>query len=335
MWTGLRTALVASVAIFLVFGRANRQTSAAEPAPLAPGDYSFSLKYQDRARDYLVHVPPQAARGGELPVVLNFHGGGGNAAGHRDYSHMDFAADRFGFIAVYPDGSGGILGKLHTFNAGRCCGYAMNNQVDDVGFSAVLLDHLAHRASVDRLRVYATGLSNGAMMAYRLAMERPDLVAAIAAVAGSLDTAAFTPKRAVPIMHIHSIDDPRALYRGGLGPPFPFTNARVDHPPVETMLQRWIAYEHCPASPKTDPTIKGPRGQPDEGNTATKYTWVPCDGGSEIVLWKLSGSGHVWPGGTRNYYPQLLGQPTGLIDANEQMWRFFEKFSLPKGPSAH
>jgi poly(3-hydroxybutyrate) depolymerase len=101
------------------------------------------------------------------------------------------------------------------------------------------------------------------------------------------------------------------------------------------MLQRWIAYEHCPASPKTDPTIKGPRGQPDEGNTATKYTWVPCDGGSEIVLWKLSGSGHVWPGGTRNYYPQLLGQPTGLIDANEQMWRFFEKFSLPKAPSAH
>jgi polyhydroxybutyrate depolymerase len=76
------------------------------------------------------------------------------------------------------------------------------------------------------------------MMSYRLAAEAPDLVAAVAAVSGSMVLAQFHPTLPVPIMHFHSVDDPRALYNGGLGPPFPMTTTRVMHPPVEQQLPR-------------------------------------------------------------------------------------------------
>ena len=67
------------------------------------------------------------------------------------------------------------------------------------------------------------------MMAYRLAAEAAERIAAIAPVAGAMQLAAFAPARPVPVLHVHSVDDPRALYAGGLGPPFPFTRVRVEH----------------------------------------------------------------------------------------------------------
>lgn len=294
---------------------------------LAAGDHQFFVDHDGRRRSYLVHVPAEAAPAKAPPVVLNFHGGGGNAAGQKSYSRMDEASERHGFIAVYPEGTGGVLGKLHTWNAGNCCGYAMENKVDDVGFTVALLDDLAARTSIDRRRIYATGLSNGAMMAYRLAAERSDRIAAIAAVAGGMVIDAFGPSRAVPIVHIHSVDDPRALYDGGLGAPFPFTSKRVNHPPVEDTIGRWISFDRCPTQAAASPTLRGKSS--DAGNTATKYVYGPCSGGTEVVLWKLTGSGHVWPGGVRDRYKRLLGRSTHVIDANEEMWEFFARFTLP------
>lgn len=92
-----------------------------------------------------------------------------------------------------------------------------------------LLRELARGVPLDPTRVYATGHSNGAMMAYRLAVDAPERIAAIAPVAGMMVTDRFPPARPVPVLHIHSVADPRALYAGGLGPPFPFTNAHITH----------------------------------------------------------------------------------------------------------
>jgi len=267
-----------------------------------------------------MHVPSQAATGKALPVVLNFHGGGGNAANQKWYSRMDEAADRDGYVAVYPNGTGVFADRLLTWNAGTCCGRAAAQRVDDVGFVIALLEDLGKRMPYDRARVYATGLSNGSMMAYRLAAEAPHRVAAVAGVAGAMTLSRFAPSLPVPVMHIHSVDDGRALYGDGLGPAFPMTNTRVFHQSVDSMIENWRVHNGCPARPRVSDTVQG------AGHTATRHDYAPCRDGAEVVLWKLTGAGHVWPGGRQGYLPILLGPGTAVIDANAEMWGFFRQF---------
>lgn len=299
---------------------------AAGAATLAPGDHEFTLVHGQMHRSYLVHVPPQAGSGKALPAVLNFHGGGAHAQIQKLYSRMDATADREGFITVYPNGSGGIGGRLLTWNAGACCGWAAANQADDVGFALAVLEDLARRVALDAERIYATGLSNGSMMAYRLAAEAPHRIAAVAGVAGAMSLTRFDPALPVPVMHIHSVDDQRALYDGGLGPTFLFTDARVLHPPVEEMLAKWVAHNGCPVKPQVAGSLRGRSDAADAGHTATRFRYFPCREGTEVVLWKLTGAGHVWPGGVQDYLVWLLGAGTTVIDANTEMWKFFSRF---------
>ena len=297
-------------------------------AALSPGDHTLTITHQGRERSYIVYVPPQARTGKPLPVVLNFHGGGSNAAGQKAYTRMDQMVDREGFLAVYPDGTG-RNNRIHTWNAGTCCGYAQIQHVDDVGFTLAVIDDLARLTPIDRTRVYATGLSNGAMMVYRLASEASDSIAAIAPVAGAMSLASFQPMRPIAIMHIHSIDDPRALYEGGFGPPFPATQQRVKHEPVAQTLTHWITYNGCSPTPEISETIRW-RKKTSTEHTATKYTYGSCHAGVEVVHWKLTGAGHVWPGGIQDRFENVLGPSTEVINANEEIWRFFSRFSATR-----
>jgi polyhydroxybutyrate depolymerase len=299
----------------------------AEPPP---GDYTFKFMHAGRERSYIVHVPKDTVAS-PWPVVLNFHGSGSSASGQKAYSLMDETADREGFLAVYPNGTGTFSNRLLTWNAGTCCGYAMDKKIDDVGFVRALIDDLDKHADIDRARIYATGLSNGAMMAYWTAMKAPGLLAAIAPVAGAQVELPFRPGAPIPILHIHSVDDTRALYKGGLGPPYPLTNIRVKHPAVEDLLARWAAYDGCPAQPGMEPPIHGTGNA--SAHTATRLTYGPCKDNIEVVLWKLTGAGHVWPGGASEYLDRLLGSQskilgpsTDVIDANAQIWQFVSRF---------
>jgi polyhydroxybutyrate depolymerase len=301
-----------------------------EPAlHLAPGDYSFSMKFDGVDRGYVVHMPPQAAAGEPLPVVLNFHGAGSNGKQQEHYSKMDAAADRDGFIAVYPNGSS-RFGSHYTWNAGFCCLYAMTHRIDDVGFVIALIGDLAARTPIEPRRVYATGISNGAMMCYRLATQASSHIAAIAPVAGTMVTTTFMPDHPMPIMHFHSVDDPYVRYQGGIGNAVASLFGRnAGTVGIEKMLSKWIEYDGCPNEPQVSPTISGKPDTSDAGITVTRYQWSPCRNGTEIVLWKFTGSGHVWPGGIQNRFVHFLGRSTNLIDANEEMWRFFQQFELP------
>lgn len=291
---------------------------------LAPGDYEVELAHKSLRRSYLLHVPPQSLANAPLPVVINFHGGGSNAKTQKWYTGMDAAADRDGYIALYPNGTGGFGNRFLTWNAGNCCGVAAANGVDDVGFTLAVIDDLAGRTPIDGTRVYATGLSNGSMMAYRLAAEASERIAAVAGVAGAMTLRKFKPKVPVPVMHIHSLDDERALYAGGLGPAFPFTDTRVFHAPVEDMLKKWVAHNGCPAQGSVAAMVPGK--PPDEGHAANRVVYAPCRDGTEVVLWKLAGPGHVWPGGKRDFLPALLGTSSAVIDANRELWQFFSRF---------
>jgi len=344
MSTSLRLAVLAAA---LAAGTAAGQPPAVRPqareVPLGPvGGYELAVEHDGRTRTALVYVPATLPAGKPAPVVLNFHGGGGNAAAHRAYVRMDALADREGFIVVYPNGTGRLEEKLLTWNAGLCCGYAAAEKVDDVGFVKTLLGALATRAPVDSARVYATGLSNGAMLSYRLAAQASDRIAAIAPVAGSMVlpephvddprlALAVPGRRPMAILHIHSIDDKRALYLGGLGEPFPLTDVRTRHPHAEEVLYRWAAFGECAPKAVLEEVRHGAAGTPTAAHTASRYVFYGCRDGTEVALWKLSGAGHVWPGGRRDYLPRVLGAGTDVIDANEEMWKFFRRFALAPG----
>jgi polyhydroxybutyrate depolymerase len=301
--------------------------SALAQAKLSPGTHEFSLRHDGRSRSYFVHVPPRPEQ--RPAVLLAFHGGGGNARNFEGYAGLDDVADRNGFLVVYPNGTGPVRQLLLTWNAGDdCCGYALKNRVDDVGFAVAVVDDLERRTTIDRHRIYATGHSNGAIFVHRLAAERADLIAAIAPVAGSLDLARFAPSRPVPVLQIHSVDDPRALYNGGLGPPFPGTSSRVQHQPVQVGLDRWIAADGCPSHLDTAEVRHGAVGTPNAGHSATKLVWAPCHEGAEVAHWKLTVAGHAWPGDRTSRVPdRLIGPRTSIVRAADEVWAFVSRFS--------
>jgi len=297
-----------------------------------PGDFDLSLQVGSKTRTFLVHLPPGFAERGPLPVLLAFHGGGGSAQGFQKYAGLDAVADREGFVVVYPDGTGRLGRRLLSWNAGGCCGRAREQHVDDVGFATRVLADLARDLPLDRTRVYATGHSNGGMMAYRLAAEAAERIAAIAPVAGAMQLASFAPSRPVPVLHVHSVDDPRALYGGGLGPPFPFTRVRVEHRAVEADLARWAALAGCAVEPSVVEQRRAPEGRPDAGHTATLLDYGPCTTGAGVRLWKLTGAGHGWPGAPPVLPERVMGPETHVIDAAEEVWRFVRGFSRLDAP---
>lgn len=303
-----------------IFGAA--VTAQTARASLTAGDHSLALQHGGRRRAYFVHVP-RASTDRARPVVIAFHGGGGEAEGFKEYAGLDAVANREGFIVVYPNGTGVLPRRLLTWNAGECCGYAMNQRVDDVGFAVAVLDDLARRTSIDSRRVYATGHSNGAMMAYRLGAERADRIAAIVPVAGAIGHDRFTASRRVAVLAIHSVDDPRAMYDGGTGPPFPGTNVRSSHRPVMEGLEKWRRHNGCSPQTRVADTRTGRSGT--QPQTATLLEWQGCAAGAPVAHWKLTGVGHGWPGTDPRGRNEIIGTPTTLINAAEEVWRFVSR----------
>lgn len=292
-----------------------------QPEQLGPGDWEIPVTHDGRDRRYLVRVPegPDSARA----VVLAFHGGGGNARQFRESNGWLEVAGREGVLLVHPDGTGRF--GLHTWNVQGCCGYAGDQNVDDVGFVLALIDDLARRVPVDRDRVFLTGHSNGAMIGYRLAAEAAERFAGLVAVGGVREFERGSP---IPILHIQSVDDPRALYDGGEGPPFPLTRRTVVHPATPDVLDGWARTNGCAGDPVVIEERTGIPGGPNAGQHAELVRWGDCPGATPLLHWRMHGVGHGWPGdptaGERRR--ELLGPSTTLIDAADEGWRFFERW---------
>lgn len=260
-------------------------------------------------RTFRVHVPPQYEAEKPLPLVLMFHGGGGSGRQlELSSSGMNEIADREGFIAAYPDGTG----LVKTWNGGGCCGAAVRDNVDDVGFVAALLDHLEETLCLDRRRVFAAGMSNGAMMSHRLGCELADRIAAIAPVAGTDMTSSCTPTRPVPILHIHGSADGHVPWQGGLGcgpAGVPFTG-------VEESITRWAMRDQCSG-------VSRPYFEQGDGSC---QAYGDCSDGAEVVLCTIRDGGHSWPGGAPNVDAVDCpgnGAQSKTFAASEVIWRFF------------
>lgn len=290
---------------------------AGEPGALRPGDHSRSVAVDGGGRTYLVHVPPQYDPALPMPVVLAFHGGGANAENMVAFSGLDEKADEAGFIVVYPEGSG-RLPRMLTFNAGNCCGHAAARSIDDVAFTRLVLDDLQRVANVDRRRVFATGMSNGAMMTYRLAAELSDRIAAIAPVAGPMGTPDCRPGRAVSVMHFHGDADEFAPFKGGRGR----GPSGTDFYSVQHSIDAWVAANGCRPTPQT--TRLPDRA--DDGTIVKQSRYDSGRDGAEVVLVVIEGGGHTWPG--REPRMRALGVSTRDISANDMMWEFFRQHPM-------
>ncbi|QDT59441.1 Alpha/beta hydrolase family protein [Stieleria bergensis] len=287
------------------------------PDPLGPGDHTRTLTVGNIERSYIVHVPPNYDHDKSSPVVLVFHGGGANPQSMIRFSGMNAKSDEAGFIAVYPAGTGRFE-KLLTFNGGNCCGYAMRNKVDDVEFTSQLLDDLATVVNVDEKRVFATGMSNGGIITYRLASELSERIAAIAPVGGPMGTQTCNPKRPVPVIHFHGTDDENAPFKGGKGKGVSGT----DFYSVEHSINAWVKANGC----NEEPVVTKQQPKIDDGTSIIRKTYGDGKDGAEVVLIEIVGGGHTWPGGPSRV--RFLGKTTKNISANDAMWKFFQKHPM-------
>lgn len=305
-----------------------KSDAAKNAASLPAGNHTFRLQFGGKNREYIIHVPGGATAA--LPLLLAFHGGGGEAEGFQKYAGLDAVSDREKFLVVYPYGTGVFPRRLLTWNAGECCGPAMNNKVDDVGFTMAVIDDVIRRTRVDTKRIYATGHSNGAMMSYRLAAEHAERIAAIVPVSGAYNLEKFAPSQPVAVLDIHSVDDPRALYNGGMGPAFPGTQVKSSHRAVMDGIHRWTRNNKCAGDSTITETRAGKPGTSNAGQTATLLVWKGCPAGGEVAHWKLTGVGHGWPGDEgATKRERIIGPQTTLVLAAEEVWKFVSKVKRP------
>lgn len=289
-----------------------RHRIAADPAmtPIrAPGDYHFSFIHGGLPRDYLVHVPKSYRPGHPAPMLLALHGGGGDADYQADDSkyRLISKSEEAGFIAVFPNGYSRFpSGILATWNAGACCGAAVRNNVDDVGFIRSVISRMERQASIDARRIFATGMSNGAMMSWRLACELPE-IRGIAPVEGTDNTAACRPEHPVPVIEFHALDDEMVKFNGGPGPRS-FT--RTNFTSVRATQAKWVRLD------RAEPTAK--RVLSVLGAHCDLHSATPD--GAPVELCVTETGGHSWPGGGTQ---QGRKQPSMAISANDLMWSFF------------
>lgn len=237
------------------------------------------------------------------PLVVMLHGGFGSAARAERSYHWDEQATAARFVVAYPDG------LHHAWNAGGgCCGVPGRQGTDDVAFITAMVAAIAREVPIDPDRVYATGISNGGMMAYRLACDTT-IFAAIGPDSATMLGPCRSPAP-LSVIHIHGTADRNIPYRGGPGDGV----ARIDGPPVPTLNATWRATDHCAAPAVTR-----------AGAVTTSV--ARCPGGRAVELITIAGAGHQWPGGVppAPLAARLLhlDQPSTALDATSVIWQFF------------
>ncbi|MBI3985695.1 MAG: prolyl oligopeptidase family serine peptidase [Lentisphaerae bacterium] len=278
------------------------------------------LTIQGRTRTFHVHVPANLRDRKASPLVIALHGGGSTGAGMERFSGLSETADQAGFLVVYPDGTGRRK-RLLTWNSGGCNVYAQQNGVDDVGFIGALIDFMVKQYQADPARVYLTGISNGAMMAYRLAAVMPGRIAAIATVSGTLTADVAAVRTPVPVLHFHGTEDQYVPFEGGHGTRSITGDA---YPSVSNTIAAWVRIDK--ASP--EPVVETLPDRTHDGTQVIRYAYGTKQDPRLVVLYKIVSGGHNWPG--RSRVERILGKATTQISANELMWEFFRDRVKPE-----
>jgi polyhydroxybutyrate depolymerase len=282
-----------------------------------------------RVRRFALHPPRSRASAG-TPLVIVLHGNHPDATGlmMRDWTTFDEQADAFGFAVAYPDGVGGCWAD------GRGVTTADEAGVDDVAFLRALVGTSAERYGTFADRAVVAGVSNGAFMAHRMAIEASDQVAVFAAVAGGLPASLrdARPAHVVSAMLIHGTADQVSPIEGGYsrhrGPNGELRGRTLS---LDETAGFWRAVDRCPPGPGATRTTEFSSRNTSEGGV----------GGTRVAAWTVFGGGHTWPGARS--FPGALPAPGGTtppsppasetgpreFDAAEEICRFAEPLLAP------
>ncbi len=266
------------------------------------GTHRLSVEVGERAADYRLFVPGGMAPDAAVPLVVALHRFSETGDTMAYITGFDAIAEREGFAVVYPDGPGR---RFDFAGADR----------DDVALVLGVIDDVERRVPIDAGRVYLTGASNGGFMAFRLACAAPERFAAIAPVMslmqGALDASAEidTP---VPIAIVYGTAD--TIIR-------PDTS-RLGAMPVRTMSET-IAYWRERNGAETIAERAVIDEDPGDG-TRTQFTRFEAGrGGAPVVVYRVLGGGHTWPGGEEPSPRFLVGRVSRDFSASEAIWAFF------------
>ncbi|MEZ4812900.1 MAG: endo alpha-1,4 polygalactosaminidase [Caldisericia bacterium] len=270
---------------------------------------SLKISHGDIERSFEIFIPRTYDGIKKHALVFVLHGGGGNSKSAQKMSDFSELAEKEGFICVFPNGSGMLQDKLLTWNSGNCCGYAYENNIDDVDFIDSTIDFLCEKLLIKKDMIFACGLSNGGMMSFRLACELSEKIAAVGIVAGALNIDS-EPILPVSVIQLHGTSDNHVLYEGGIGSEQVGKGDRVDRP-VSFARDFWVNQNGCSDVPSTKVI-----------NETTIDSYFGGRLGTEYKLYTIEGFGHAWPGGAKNR--DTADETDCSISATEEIWNFFK-----------
>ena len=291
----------------------------------AVANYADSIIVGGLTRTYLIHIPPSHDKTKSMPLVIALHGGGGSGKNMVKLTRGGFDAlsDQKGFVVVYPDG---IEKNWNDGRSGEEEGYrAHKDKIDDVGFISALIDHLINKLNINPKRIYITGMSNGAIMSYRLACELTEKITAIAPVAGNMPQKLYpscSPSRPISVLAINNVNDPLMPFAGGnITGPFGWKKLGKVLSADES-VRFWARHNNCSLSPVI--TYEPDKDRADD-TRVRKEDYNNGKAGTEAILYAIEGGGHTWPGGYQYMNKRIIGKTSRDIDANEVIWDFFNK----------
>lgn len=262
-----------------------------------------SITHNGSQRDYIIHIPSSYDSNNPIPLIFCFHGYGSNASTIMSYTNFNYVSDTASFIIVYPQGT--LLQGTTHWNVG---GWTTASTIDDVDFTANLLDSISNTYNIDHTRVYSTGMSNGGYMSFLLACQLSDKIAAIASITGSMTPQTYNtcnPQHPTPILQIHGTTDQTVPYLGDAT----WTKS------IDDILQYWVAYNNC----NTSATISIiPDINQMDLSTAEYIVYNGGDNNITNEHFKVHGGDHDWPGVWGNMD----------IHASAEIWKFFSKYSI-------
>ena len=281
------------------------------------------LAVGDQERWYLLTTPPPTTD--PLPLVVDLHGLMEGAEIHSIMTQFGPLAQQDGFVVAFPHGSGDPV---------RWDADPAASPNADVDFLDAMIEQLGEQRCIDESRVYATGLSYGAIMSTFLGCERSDTFAAIAPIDGITIPEGCAPARPVPMLSSHGTEDPILLFNGGYGdigglveggepPPATTTpvdaDADLDGPGYPAAVAEWAELNGCDGE-FTDTDV----------TDAVVHRVYDCPTDAAVEFYVVKGGGHSWPSSEfSSAIESIVGPTTFDIDATALAWEFFQRFSLP------
>ncbi|WP_420641387.1 alpha/beta hydrolase family esterase [Candidatus Leptofilum sp.] len=274
-------------------------------------------------RTYHIYFPSDFNETDAAPLVLALHGGGGRGIKFNQGTANTFipAAESRGMVAVFPEGVDNQWcdGRFEHLAEGRDC-----SEIDDLAFLEGIVDQMVAEYGIDPARVYATGISNGGFMSVRLALELTERLAAVAPVTAQLSVALAEqePDLPISIMIVNGTDDPLVPFDGGDVKLFESGRSRGEILSTDATIERFRSYNRCTGSAEI---IDLPDSEPEDGTAVQIESYTNCADNADVVLVRVEGGGHTWPGGQQYLSEALVGVVSQEINASELILDFFLK----------